>query len=138
MWAVLVLRLLLEVGWYNTFSAFYFCFLHLYGPVRAVEFVVEATCIADGVAALVSSPEWCYCCAAILASDDDGGRSCRRRTRLRIRCTRLVGPVGLLKGKLCCFRDSVVVGRASVATVVASSPIAAAAARTSANSRLIC
>jgi len=47
------------------------CFLHLRGSVVTVEFVVESTRIADGVAGSVAAPEWSSGGVAILASYEE-------------------------------------------------------------------
>lgn len=57
----------------NAFAPFDFLLLHCDGAVEAVEFVIEAAGIADGVAALVAAPEGCDCGAAILTCGYNAG-----------------------------------------------------------------
>lgn len=54
----------------DAFAAFDFGFLHVDGPVVAVEFVVEAASVADGVARFVATPERGDGCATVLTCLD--------------------------------------------------------------------
>ena len=117
-------------GRHHAFPTFDFFLLHLHGAVRAVEFVVEPTRIADGMTSFVAPPQRCDRGAAVLTRDHDtrGGRPRRVVVvyqRVRVTRMRFVGTgARLSQCHLRRFRYAVVVRRASVAHIVATGAVA--------------
>lgn len=133
-------KVLIVVGGHDPPTTLNFRLLHANGAMNAVKLVVETTGVADGVAVIVASPQGGDGGAAVLACHDNtgrrGGTMAGTRAVLGVWVGRVVSVLrvalsmtltisGLRECDLSSLGDSVVVGRTPVASIMATSTVAA-------------